>query len=311
MNRPAIAAVAAACGAVAGCFYLAATLGTPGALILVYVTQLPLFIAGLWLGASAAAIAGSTGVIVLLAASDLWGAAVFAVMNAAPVVLLVRQALLARRREDGVLVWYPPGLLAGWLVGLAVTGIGAAVLLYGGPQAIQSELQGVVGQVLDRLAERPVPNRDQVAGMLAAIIPGMIAASWMAMSVINAALAQGLLARFRVGWRPSPNMAELGLPLWVPILFGGAAAATVFGGAPRFIGINVVLALVVPFCLAGLAVLHAASRRLTTPTMALVGFYIMASLFGWPFIAVAILGLFESWLGLRHRLAPQGAHIDG
>ena len=29
------------------------------------------------------------------------------------------------------------------------------------------------------------------------------------------------------------------------------------------------------------------------------------------FVAVAIVGLLESWLGLRRRLAPQGVSIDG
>jgi len=58
-------------------------------------------------------------------------------------------------------------------------------------------------------------------------------------------------------------------------------------------------------------VLHAAVRRLSQPVMALVFFYTVAALFGWPFLVVAVLGLLESWLGLRRRLAPQGAHIDG
>ena len=67
------------------------------------------------------------------------------------------------------------------------------------------------------------------------------------------------------------------------------------------------IALSVPFCLAGLAVLHAAARRLTHPVMALVGFYTVAAMFGWPFLAVAVLGLLESWLGLRHRLLSPGS----
>ncbi len=45
------------------------------------------------------------------------------------------------------------------------------------------------------------------------------------------------------------------------------------------------------------------ARRLSHPTMALVVFYVMAALFGWPFFVVAVLGLLESWLGLRRRLA--------
>ena len=311
MGRLRAAAIAVSCGSVGGCLYLSVTLGTPGALILVYMTQLPLFLAGLWLGAGAAALAGLTGSLVLLAASDLLGAALFSAVNAAPVVLLVRQALLARRRSDGTFVWYPSGLLTAWLTVLALAGIAAALLLLGGPRGLQSALQGIVGQALDRLARRPLPNRDQVAEALAMVIPGIIAASWMMMAAANAALAQGILARFGANWRPTPDLAGLGLPLWLPAALGLAAAATLFVGTPRFIGINVIIALSVPFCLAGLAVLHIAARRLTHPTMALVGFYTMAGLFGWPFLVVIILGLLESWLGLRHRLAPQGVRIDG
>ena len=307
MRRAGTVAVAIACGSVGACLYLAAMLGTPGALILVYMTQLPLFIAGLWLGTGAAALAGVTGGLVLLAASDLLGAAVFAALNVVPVTVLVRQALLARPASDGTIVWYPPGLLAAWLTALALAGIAAALLLLGGPEGLQSTLRGIVAEVIDRLARRPVANRDEAAELLAMVIPGIVAASWMIMLVANGALAQGVLARFGANWRPSPDLAGLGLPLWVPVALGLAAAAVVFGGALRFIGINMLIALSVPFCLAGLAVLHAVARHMSHPAMALVGFYILAALFGWPFLAVAVLGLLESWLGLRRRLASPGS----
>jgi hypothetical protein len=286
-------------------------LGTPGAIILVYMTHLPLFAAGLWLGTGAAIAAGAAGTLVLLAASDLLGAALFAVLNAAPVALLVRQALLARRRDDGTLAWYPPGLLTAWLTAFALAGIGIAVLLMGGPEALQASLRSVLAQVLDRVYGQRLPNRDKVAETLAAIIPGIVAASWMITAIINAALAQGVLARFGANWRPSPDLVALGLPIWMPIALGVAAAATALGGGARFIAVNAIIALSVAFCLAGLAVLHAAVRRLSHPAMALIFFYTTAALFGWPFLVVAIFGLLENWLGLRRRLAPQGVNIDG
>src|SRR5438105_2499387 len=186
MNRLAIAAIAAACGGVSACLYLALLLSSPGAMILVYLTQLPLFLAGLWFGSVAAAIAGFSG-----------------------------------------------------------------------------------------------------------------------------ALAQGLLVRFHVAWRPSPDLAALGLPRWLTAALGVAAIATLLGGVWRFLGINLIIALSVPFCLGGLAVLHAAVRRLPHPGMALVAFYTLAGMFGWPLLAAMLLGLVEAWLGLRRRLAPQGVHIDG
>ena len=311
MSRLLTASIAVACGAAGACLYLAMMLGTPGGLLLVYMTQLPLFIAGLWLGAGAAALAGLAGTLVLLAASDLMGAALFAAVNAVPVTVLVREALLARPNKDGGVLWYPPGLLVAWLTGFALVGISAAVVFFGGPQGLQAGLHTLMAEVLERLASRPIANREQAAAALGLLIPGLLACSWMAMSVINAALAQGLLVRFGANWRPSPDLASLGLPRWLPVALGIAAAAVVYGGGLGFIGLNTLIALSVPFCLAGLAVLHAASRRLSNPAMALTCFYVMAGVLGWPFLAVALLGFFESWLGLRRRLAPKGASSNG
>ncbi|HTV89459.1 MAG TPA: DUF2232 domain-containing protein [Stellaceae bacterium] len=304
MNRFKFASIAVGCGGLAACLYVAARLGTPGALVLVYMTQLPLFVAGLWLGAGAAAIAGLTGALVLLTSGDLVGAGIFVGLNALPVALLVSRALLARRAADATLSWYPPGLLAAWLTGLALAGMAVAVLVFGGAGGLEAALDAAIGAAFDRFTQVPPVDRDETVAMLAMIAPGMIAASWMATAIVNAALAQGMLARFGANWRPSPDLAGLALPLWLPAALGLGAAATLAGGAARFVGINVMLALLVPFCLAGLAVLHAAARRLPQPALALGGFYTIAALFGWPFLAVAVLGLLESWLGLRRRLAP-------
>jgi len=186
-----------------------------------------------------------------------------------------------------------------------------ALLMFGGPEGLQATLRGMVAHLLDRVAERPLPNRDQIAATLALVIPGVVAASWMIMSVANAALAQGVLARFGASWRPSPDLAGLGLPLWLTVVLGVAIVAWLIGGTAGFLGLNTMIALTVPFCLAGLAVLHTAVRRLPNPTMALVGFYTMAGLFGWPFLVIAVLGLLEGGLGLRRRIAPDGASIDG
>src|ERR1700704_5709725 len=143
MERLAMAAIAAACGGASACLYLALLLGSPGAMILVYLTQLPLFLAGLWFGAGAAAI--------------------FAALNAVPVVLLVRQTLLARRNADGTLSWYPPGRLTVWLTALGILGIAAALLLLGGPDGLQATLRDIIARALDHLTERSLPDRDRVA----------------------------------------------------------------------------------------------------------------------------------------------------
>jgi uncharacterized protein YybS (DUF2232 family) len=65
--------------------------------------------------------------------------------------------------------------------------------------------------------------------------------------------------------------------------------------------------LAVPFCLAGLAVIHALARRLSRPAIPLVTFYVLVGVFGWPLLLVALLGVLESSLGLRRRLAQASA----
>jgi hypothetical protein len=301
MGRIGLAGVAALCGALAAAPYLLSLSGSSSSLILVYLAQLPLFLAGLWVGVNAAALAGLAASIVLVAASNIMAVGLFAAVNVVPVVLLVRQALLARPTAEGGTEWYPPGLLAAWLTGLGLAGIGAALILLGGPDGIQASLREALAPALDRLFEEDTPDREELAGLLAMIMPGVVAASWMVMTLTNGTLAQGLLVRFGANWRPSPDLAALTLPLWIPAMLVLAAAATAFGGTSRFLGINVMIALAVPFCLAGLAVLHAMARRLPRPALLLVGFYVLAALFGWPLLLAALLGLLDASLGVRRR----------
>lgn len=303
VNRLGFAGVSAVCGALAAGPYLMALTGSTGSLILVYLAQLPLFAAGLWLGTGASALAGFVAVSILASATTLPSAAVFAALNPVPVVLLVRQSLLARTGAGNAVEWYPPGLLTAWLTGFGLTIAVATLVFFGGAKGMQDALREVLAPSLDRLGEM-TPEHDQLLAFIALLLPGIIAASWMVMTVTNGSLAQGLLARFGASWRPSPDLAALGLPIWIPVLLACAAGAVLLGGTARLFGVNVMIVLAVPFCLAGLAVLHTVARRFPRPAVTLVTFYVLAAVFGWPLLLVAVLGLLDSPLGLRRRLAP-------
>jgi hypothetical protein len=299
MGRFGFAGVAALCGAVAAGPSLAVATGSPNSLILVYVSQLPLFIGGLWLGAGAAIVAGLTASIILLAASNIMAGLMFAGLNVVPVILLVRQALLARTSAAGGIEWYPAGLLAVWLTGLGLAAIALALLVLGGPEEIQTAIRETVAPALDRLFEENASGRDELASFLGMIMPGLVAASWMAMTLINGTLAQGLLAHFGANWRPSPALRTLSLPMWFPVLSVLVPVALAFGGTMRFLSINVMIVLTVPFCLAGLAVLHAIACRFSRLAVPLVAFYVLAGLLGWPLLLATFLGLIDTLLRLR------------
>jgi hypothetical protein len=303
VSRLGVAGIATLCGALGACPYLVALSGSPGFMILAYLTQLPLFVAGLWLGVGASALAGLAASLILAAAGNFIAAAVFAGLNAAPVVLLVRQSLLARPGAEGVIEWYPPGLLTAWLTGLGLATIAAGLLLLGGPEGVQPALREVLAPAFRRRFDENSPEYDELLSFLVFILPGIVAASWMAMTATSGSLAQGLLARFGASWRPSPDLAALGLPMWIPVLLAFAAGAAALGGTARFLGVNVMIVLAVPFCLAGLAVLHTVARRFSRPAIPLITFYLLAGLFGWPLLLVVLLGLLDSSLGLRRRFA--------
>ncbi len=314
MGRVGIAGVTALCAALAAGPSLAVATGSPSSLILVYLSQLPLFIGGLWLGAGVAVAAGVTASIMLLAASNITAALMFAALNVVPVILLVRQALLARTGTAGAVEWYPPGLLAVWLTGLGLTAMAIALLVFGGPDGLQSAVRETLAPALDRLFDESVPGRDELANLLAMIMPGLVAASWIAMTLVNGILAQGLLARFGASWRPSPALGTLSLPRWFPVLPVLATGATALGGTMRFLGVNMMIVLTVPFCLAGLAVLHTIAYRFSRPAILLVSFYVLAGLFGWPLLVITVLGLIDALLRLRGRFPLRqsvGGRNDG
>jgi hypothetical protein len=307
-------AVAALCGLASACLYLSVLVSSPGSLILVSLTQLPLFVAGLWLGVGGALSAAAAATLVLLVAVGGVATAFFAATDAVPVVILVRQALLARTRPDSTIEWYSPGLLTGWLTALALGAAVVGVLVLGGPDGLEEALRQALAPGLGRLFGEDWEGLDAFARTLALIVPGVTAASWMVVTAFNGVLAQGLLSRFGAAWRPTPEFTALSLPNWIPVLFAAATAAAVFGGALGFAGVNTLVLLAVPLCLGGLGVLHAIARRFARPQVPLVAFYVLAGVFGWPFLIVALLGLLDSPLGLRRRLAQPHSFegkIDG
>ena len=301
VSRRGAAGTAALFGGIAALPDLLAPGGSIGAMMLIYLTQLPLFGAGLWLGVEASVIAGVVGLGILMAGKGLPIAAVFAGLNAIPVVLLVRQALLARSGAEGSVDWYPPGLLTAWLTGLGLAVIAAVMLVLGSLDGMRAALREAVA--FDSSFGGNTTGLAELLDSVAFVLPGLTAGSWMAMTSTNGILAQGLLARFGANWRPSPDMTALSLPIWILVLLAFATAATLLGGTAHFIAINVMIVLAVSFCLAGLAVLHVLARKLARPVIPLVTFYVIAGVLGWPLLLVALLGVLKSSLGLRRRFA--------
>lgn len=290
-------------GVVSALLYLSVVLGAPGAVMLAYFSQLPLFMVGFGLGLVPAAIASGVAFVGVMSATKFAAMTVFLVSSVVPVLLIVRQALLNRQAPDGSTEWYPPGLILSWLTALGLVCLGGAALATIG---IEGGLRGAGRMFLDRLVEIQGGAATQLAATLEAletILPAAVIVSGLIMVVINATMAQGILVRSETALRPSPRYSEMELPRWPLAVLAIAFAAAFLPGAFGFLGRNAAIVAATPFVFLGLAVVHFASRRWPARGVTLTLTYATVLLLGWPAVLLAGLGIIDQWTGLRRRLS--------
>ncbi len=300
---------------------LTAASGSLG-ILLGYLAPLPLFFAGLTHGVTAVGIAGAVGTMVS-AVNGLLAGGVYLVTFAAPVALVVRQALLARPAteasagadvHDG-LEWYPVGRLVLWLAGWSLGLFGVALLLTADREGGLPELlQPLLTQFLSVMQQAPGQASGQVADLeamakrLALLMPAVFGISWLVMMTINGTLAQGMAVLLKQNRRPTPVYRSFTLSRSLAVaLVAAIVAAAVLPGDVAFIGGTVAAILAFPFFLQGLAVVHGLAAKASLPGLVLAAFYaalvVAGALVG---VLVVILGFIEEWAGFRRRFAGAG-----
>lgn len=296
-------------GLISAVFFLSILSGSAGALVLAYLAPLPLFLVGLGLGVPGVTIAAATSLLGIVLTGGAFAVLGYVVGTVLPAALITRQALLSRTEPDGSVRWYPPGLLLQGMMLYAVAIIVLATLATSGyegglPALLQAELR----QTLAALAGPMMGEAgDRMIALTARLIPGLVAVSWLIMTMINAALAQGALMRFNRHLRPGMALADLELQSWVGYAFGIAVlVALVSPGLLGFVAANVAMVFGVAFVILGCAVVHAVMRRRQAAPFVLTVFYMMMAFLGWPLLLVAGLGLVEHFTGLRRRLGGPG-----
>ncbi len=303
------AMIAVVAGSASALVYASLLTASPAAFLLAYLAQLPLFAAGLWMGTGAAALASLAGIVVTFIAGGFVFAAIYTVANCAPVLLVVRQALLWRPTAGGGVEWYPPGrLLLALFAFMALVFAGAAIAFADRPGGLEGTLEGTIVQTFNRLrgpAGLEIANLEEFAAQIARLFAGIVAVSWLVMTAINGALGQWLVRRAGVNRRPTPEMADIDLPTWFVGLTAIFAAGSFIDGFAGFASRNMIVIFIAVYALAGLGVVHALIRNLQWRGMALGAVYGAIVVFGWPIAVVAVLGLIEPYANNKAR-APKG-----
>lgn len=301
MSRQLILAVGA--GVLTALFYVSVGLGSFGALILVYLVQLPLFAIGLGAGFPYAALAAGVSAVLIAAALPLGVAGFFLATVALPVLLLTNRALLSRTGPGGNAEWYPPGHLLAALNAIALAALLVASILLWGHEG------GMIGAAKALLAEMMrgvVPDnatRQAAGDGLAWLLPALVLVSWQIMVIVNGLLAQGALSRFSLNLRPGAPFHELWLPQWPSFALAAALIASFMPGQIGELGVNAAIVASLPFVFLGLSVIHALSVRWPARTFILVCAYFGLVVALWPALIVAAIGVLETWLSLRQRFS--------
>jgi predicted membrane protein DUF2232 len=307
-------------GAAAALLFASITSGTALSLFLAHLAPLPILIVALgW--------SHLAGIVAALSAATVLGGTLgfpislgFLIGVGAPAWWLGYLSLLARPVPNGAashLEWYPAGRLILWaaIVGTAVVVVSLLVTFGTEWQTFQTGLRKVTEEIARLQAEAThdpaaaARLTDQaVIDTLAATVPGAVAVFATLINCFNLWLAGRIVhvsGRLR---RPWPDLPAMRLPLFAPAIL---AAALIGLWLPEFAGLvaaSFAASLITVFAIIGLAVMHAITRGLTGRPLMLGGLYIsIVPLAGLPLLLASLLGLAESILNIRARIAASRA----
>lgn len=310
--------IGAGAGLVAAALFASAATATALAAILFYLAPLPICLAGLGWGTTAAAVSALTGTTVVAGALGLATGAIFALGVGGPMAVLCYLALLSRptaapqKAGTGGLEWYPVGRLVGWGAVMAGLLAGAMVLMLGYDADFYREL---IKNVLEHSALKELDqggtliNDSTIGGLssaLARAMPAAFAIIWQSIALFNLWLAGVIVDASGRALRPWPQLDAFELPNAFFLAFTGSLLAPFLPGMAGLLAIGFAGALLFAYVLQGLAVLHAFTRGMPFRGVLLAVVYLGILLLGWVAIAIAILGLSEPMLRLRERAAARG-----
>jgi hypothetical protein len=283
-------------GAAAALLFASVASGSIAAVFLFYLAPLPILIAALgWSHfAGLIAAAAATAVVALLSGTF---------FIAVPVIAfgawwLGYLALLARPATNGgggALEWYPVGRLVLWTAVIGTLVVAAAVPNFG---TDQESLQAALRKTYERIL-----SDQSVIDVLVVAVPPAAAVFSTITSLFNLWLAARVVKISGRLARPWPDLTALALPA---ISAGLLAVAIVGSFLPDLVGVlfgAFAASLIMVFAVLGFAVLHALTHGMSSRVVVLAGVYGVTIVLGWPVLAMSLLGLAETALNIRGRVA--------
>jgi hypothetical protein len=310
----AIVLIAVAAGCASALMFASIISGALISLLLFYLAPLPLMVAALGWGPLSATIGGIAAATGLGAIFGLPYCIAFAVMVALPAWWLGHLTLLGRPVTNGAssgngaspvapaLEWYPVGRILLWITGFAALTTMAALLTLGtDAAAITGALRRGLMRIIGPRDAASTGETEQWIDALVTIGPAAAAVVAMMTLTLNLWLAARITATSGRLHRPWPDLKSAALP---PMTLAALCVAVAFcfsGGLLAILAQIVTAALMMAYALTGFAVLHTLTLALKSRALWLSCTYAIVMVFGWPVLAMVVLGLADAVFGIRQR----------
>jgi hypothetical protein len=307
-------------GAAGALLFASVNSGSWLSIVLFYLAPLPMMIAGIGWSHWAALIAALSGALALGAIFSWVFFFAFLAGAAVPAWWLSYLAMLARPAPSrsgaasvAPLEWYPSGRLLLWaallgalvvLAAIPTLGLSGDSFHAGLSEALTQLFKAQTGGAADAPLVIPgITDPQRLIEVLVQLVPPAAAVAATVTNTVNLWLA-GRVVKFsgRLA-RPWPVLAEMRLPRATGAALAAAIVLSMAGGLLGIIAGVVSSTLLMAFGFLGFAVLHAITRGMQARGLLLGAAYAAVLVFGWPILALALLGLVDVLFDLRGRIA--------
>lgn len=305
-------------GTAAALLFASVSSGSWLAVALFYLAPLPIMIAGLgWSHWSALVAAMVAAVALGLAFSGMF---FFAFLAGAGLpawwlsylMMLARPGAAANATGPAALEWYPPGRLVVWaaalgalvvVIGIAHFGLDAESFRQGLRAALLRVFKVETGLPADQALAPGVANARRIVDFMVEVIPPAAAVLAALTNLFNLWLAARVVKFSGRLARPWPDLSSMSFPPIVTVALALAVAMSFLGGIVGIVAGVVSASLFIAYGVLGFAVLHAITRGIGSRGLLIGGVYAAVMVFGWPMLALCLLGLADTAIGLRARVA--------